>query len=73
VENKKIAALAGVLHYLREKQEEQERTALTGEPQNRKSPGLQESRALKVSAWSLYGRQTTMQMRALIQRRVLRR
>ena len=67
MENKKIAALAGVLHYLREKQEEQERTALTGEPQNRQSP------ALKVSAWSLYGRQTTMQMRALIQRRVLRR
>ena len=61
MENKKIAALTGALYYLKERREEQERTAACTEAPARESP------------WAQYGRQNIMQMRALVQRRVLRR
>ncbi len=60
MDDKKAAAIAGVLYYLRE-EEERQRNACSSL-----------ARVLP-SAWALYGRQKTMQMRDLVQRRLLKR
>lgn len=55
----KHAAIAAVLYYLKADEEQVVREPLV--------------QASYPSPWALNGRQTTMQMRALIQRRVLKR
>ena len=58
MENKIAAAVAGVLNYL---QIEKEQKQQDGIPVSSPSP------------WALFGRQSIMQMRNLVQRRVLKR
>ncbi len=61
MDKKKTAAISGVLYYLREEEEQRQRNACSSL-----------ARVLP-SAWALYGRQKTMQMRDLVQRRLLKR
>ncbi len=68
MEAKKTAALAGVLAWL--KSEEESRAA---QPEARPAAGGAPGGRRGADPWALLGRQTTMQMRNLLQRRLLRR
>jgi hypothetical protein len=62
LKEKVMAAVSSILHHSEESEKEEQ------------SEGSSELRpAETVSPWALYGRQTIMDMRALVQRRIARR